>query len=122
MLRRWQDCLNLVLAMWLLCSLWIFGFSYLAGWNALITGAVIGLASLTAIVFGRLWEDWVELVLGVWLLISPWVLRYSHVRAETWNVFFVGLAIAIVALWALFAYAPRTRQVGGDITGTMPMP
>lgn len=53
------------------------------------------------------WQDWIILAFGLWLLISPWWLQYFTGRpytdetAASWNSIFLGLAVAIIAVWAL---------------------
>ena len=60
------------------------------------------------------WQDWGNLVLGLWVFASPWVLRHTMAAgAETagavtgsamWNLYIVGIAIAVLAAAALFAF------------------
>ena len=67
------DGINLVLAIILFISPWIFGFP--AGppsVNAMIAGLVIGVVAIAALVSFGQWEEWINLVLGFWVLISPW--------------------------------------------------
>ena len=53
------------------------------------------------------WQDWIILIVAVWLLCSPWWLEYFTGRpytdqtAASWNSVFLGLAVAIFAIWAL---------------------
>ena len=60
------------------------------------------------------WQDWGNLVLGLWVFASPWVLQHTMAAgAETagavtgsamWNLYIVGIAIAVLAAAALFAF------------------
>ncbi len=60
------------------------------------------------------WQDWGNLLLGLWVLASPWVLQHTMAAgAKTagvmtggtmWNLYIVGLAIAVLAVAALFAF------------------
>lgn len=60
------------------------------------------------------WRDWGNLVLGLWVFASPWVLQHTMAAgAETtgavtgsamWNLYIVGIAIAVLAVAALFAF------------------
>jgi hypothetical protein len=55
-----------------------------------------------------MWARWLSFFLGVWLFIAPLVFDYAQ-RAARFNEFFVGLAVAIVALIA--ASLPALRFV-----------
>lgn len=50
------------------------------------------------------WQDSVNLVLGLWLAVSPWALGFATQEAAMWNALLVGLAIAVLALAALWAF------------------
>jgi hypothetical protein len=101
------DYIKLALAAFLILTPWIFGFTSnaVASGNAWISGAVIGLASVAAIVALAEWEEWVSLVLGLWVLISPWALGFhitvmSAMRTDV----AVGIAVALLAaaeLWMM---------------------
>jgi SPW repeat len=94
------DFIKLALAALLIFAPWMFGFasSAVASGNAWISGALIGLASVAAIVALADWEEWVSLVLGLWVVISPWVLGYhaAFVSAMRANVA-IGIAVALFA-------------------------
>lgn len=47
------------------------------------------------------WQDWVNLIAGIVLFISPWYSVTWEYAASSWNAWIVGIAIALVALWAL---------------------
>jgi hypothetical protein len=104
--QRWRqgaiiDFIKLALAAFLILTPWVFGFTSaaVASGNAWISGAVIGLASIAAIVALAEWEEWVSLILGLWVGISPWLLGYhatiiSAMRANA------AIGIAVVLLTA----------------------
>jgi len=61
------------------------------------------------------WQDWGNLVLGLWVFFSPWVFQFTlPTGAETtsavtsgapmWNLYIVGIAVAALALAAIFAF------------------
>ena len=56
------------------------------------------------------WQDWSNLVLGLWVFFSPWILQQALASgtaassAATWNLYIVGIAVAVVAAGALFAF------------------
>lgn len=48
--------------------------------------------------------DIANLVAGLGLLLSPWYLGYAGLTAAAWNAWIVGVAIAVIAAAALFAF------------------
>jgi hypothetical protein len=48
--------------------------------------------------------DVANLVLGVWLFLTPWMFGFAN-SAAGWNAWILGIAIAIVAVAALMAFA-----------------
>jgi hypothetical protein len=49
------------------------------------------------------WQDWIMLAFGVWLIISPFILSYtSYTGIAAWNSYLFGVAVAAVAIVALF--------------------
>jgi len=52
------------------------------------------------------WQDWTNLVLGLWVFIAPWVLQQSATAGDgaMWNLWIVGIAVAVFALAAMFAF------------------
>jgi SPW repeat-containing protein len=105
--QRWRketiiDFIKLALAVFLILTPWVFGYTSanVASGNAWISGVVIGLASIAAIINLAVWEEWVSLVTGLWVAISPWLLGYqatvtSAMRANA------AIGIAIVLLVAV---------------------
>ena len=94
------DFIKLALSVFLILTPWTFGFTAatVASGNAWISGAVIGLVSIAAIVALAEWEEWVSLVFGLWVAISPWLLGYhatviSAMRANAT----IGIAIVLLA-------------------------
>lgn len=100
---RWQDAANLVLGLWLAASPWALDFvnHEPAARNAWAVGAFVALAALAALLAYHSWEEWVNAALGTWLVLSPYLLNYaSQQQVATWNQFFVGLLVFILAVWA----------------------
>lgn len=105
--QRWRketiiDFIKLALAVFLILTPWVFGYTSanVASGNAWISGVVIGLASIAAIINLAVWEECVSLVTGLWVAISPWLLGYqatvtSAMRANA------AIGIAIVLLVAV---------------------
>ena len=83
----------------LILTPWVFGFTAaaIASGNAWISGAVIGLASIAAIVALTQWEEWVSLAFGLWVAISPWLLGYAtNISAMRANAA-IGIAVVLLA-------------------------
>ena len=110
------DWINLVLAIILFISPWIFGFpAGAASANAMIAGLVIGVIAIAALVSFAQWEEWVTLILGLWVVISPWVLGFSAAATAAWVHVIIGLAVAILAaveLW-MMSHNPPAQMVSG---------
>lgn len=109
--KHWQDPVNLVLGLWLVAAPWIFQFSgeAAATWNAVAVGIVIAAIALFALFSVQAWQEWANAALGLWLVASPWVLGFVGVAAALWNAVIVGVAVALLALWAL----GTDRDIGG---------
>jgi len=106
--NKWQDWVNLVLAIWMFISPWALAFypgaataSVAAAWNAWILAIVIGVFSVAALIKARPWEEWINLIAGVWVFVSPWVLGYSTATIVLWNSLIVGALVFILAIWDL---------------------
>lgn len=104
------DWINLVLAITLFISPWVFDFpAGTASVNAMIVGLVIGVVAISALVSFALWEEWINLVLGFWTFFSPFILAFGSATAATWAHVIIGLAVAILAgveLWIAGGHPP----------------
>ena len=112
-MRKWRaesilDLYNLVLAMLLFVSPWLFAHaSGAAAIDLRASGAAIAIISLAAMVVFSNWEEWANLLLGIWLVASPWVLGFAHTSAMHFSTG-VGAAVAFLAaleLWLLYEAA-----------------
>ena len=111
--KRWQDWINLVLAVWLFISPWLLGFAVgssatagaspvaNAAWDAWIFGVVTAVVTLWAMSQFAPWQEWINLLIGIWLCVAPWALGFSAARVAAWDHWFVGLLIALASLSAL---------------------
>ena len=103
-MKRWRrksalDVYNLLLAMFLLISPWLFArANETAAVDLRASGAVIAILSLAAIVAFASWEEWINLSLGLWLIVSPWLLGFAHTRAMHFSI---GVGVAVTFLAAL---------------------
>jgi SPW repeat-containing protein len=52
------------------------------------------------------WQDWTNLAFGLWVFVAPWVLQQSATAGDgaVWNSWIVGVAVAALALAAMFAF------------------
>jgi hypothetical protein len=107
LMRKWRresplDLYNLLLAMFLLISPWLFARANgTAAIDLRLSGAAVAVISLAAMFAFSNWEEWVNLLLGVWLIVSPWVLGFTHTRAMHFSIA-VGAAVAFLAALELF--------------------
>ena len=107
---KWQeretapDVYNLFLAVVLFVSPWLFRLTNEPGKVDLwVTGPVIGIASLAAVIAYRDWEEWLNVLMGVWLIVSPWLLGFPHTRAMHISIG-IGVVVVLLALLDLFLH------------------
>jgi hypothetical protein len=106
---KWQDWINLILAVWLFISPWVLGFypggavaSMPASWTAWVLGIIVAVFSIAALNGARPWEEWINLIAGVLLFISPLVFSYYMVTiVGMWNALIVGALVFILSIWDL---------------------
>ena len=120
-MRTWRresalDLYNLVLAVILLASPWLFTLTNkTARVDLWASSAAVILISLAAIAAFAKWEEWANLLLGLWLIASPWILGFSHNRATHFSIG-IGLVIAFLAALELFLLydADQAQQAQGE--------
>ena len=123
-MKKWRpestlDLYNLVLAMFLLISPWLFvRVNETAAIDLRVSGAAIAILSLAAMVAFSSLEEWANLLLGFWLIVSPWVLGFAHTRAMHFSIA-VGAAVTFLTaleLWlvydAVHPEAPQSQASG----------
>ncbi len=101
---RWQDLANLALGIWIGVSPWLLGFEGeldAATWNALATGAAVVVLSGIDLETPSRWEEWGLIALGTWLVVSPLLLGFADHRVAAMDMLVTGVAIALLAGWAL---------------------
>ena len=93
---------QLVLAIFLFVSPWLFAFAHgtlcIDTW---VSAAIVALVSLLALIAFRDWEEWIVCIVGLWIAVSPWALGFQHTRAMFINLV-VGLSISYLALLQLW--------------------
>jgi hypothetical protein len=123
--NRWQDWVNLVLAIWLFISPWVLQFGSgvstaqpgaegpggpvaivsNAAWDAWVLGVIVFLVSLSAVGRMELWQEWFNLLLGAWIFAAPWALGFAGgtYAAAAWDHWIVGALIFILSIWNMSA-------------------
>jgi hypothetical protein len=92
------DVYQLALAAILFVSPWLFAFTRsTATANARISGALVALVSIIALLMFREWEEWINVVLGAWIIASPWILGFPHTTAAHVMIA-IGLVVTYLAL------------------------
>jgi len=116
-MKKWRresvlDLYNLLLAMFLFVSPWLFlSASGKATMDLRASSTAIAVISLAAMTAFSYWEEWANLLLGIWLLLSPWVLGFAHTSAMHFSIG-IGAAVAFLAaldLWLVHEDA-MTRE------------
>jgi SPW repeat len=113
-MKKWRpesvlDLYNLLLAMFLFISPWLFAHANrTAAIDLRASGAAIAVLSLAAMVAFSKWEEWANLLLGFWLIVSPWVLGFPHTRAMHFSIA-VGAAVAFLAMLELWLVYDRAH-------------
>src|SRR5438045_2291099 len=102
---RPASVLNVLAGIWLIISPWVLGFNDMAMsaalWSTLLSGmAVLVLAGIRLATTGTEGLSWLNLLVGVWLIVSPFVLAFSAAQTAMGNAIFLGILVAIFALWA----------------------
>jgi hypothetical protein len=109
-MKKWRresvlDLYNLLLAVVLFASPWLFALTNPAGKIDLwASGAVIAAISLVASLAYASWEEWANVLLGLWLVASPWILGFAHTRAMHLSIG-LGMVVAFLAaleLWLVY--------------------
>jgi len=106
-MRTWRresalDLYNVVLAVILLASPWLFTMTNTtARIDLWATSAAVIAISVAAIVAFARWEEWAILLLGIWLVVSPWILGFAHTRAMHFSIG-IGVLIAFLSALELF--------------------
>jgi SPW repeat len=93
------DVYNLVLAIFLFVSPWLFAYANnVVRLDFWASGVLLAVVSAAAIAAFSEWEEWLNLALGTWLACAPWLLGYAHTRAMHVSV---GAGIIVIYLAGL---------------------
>ena len=93
---------QLVLAIFLFVSPWLFAFAHgTLRIDIWVSAAIVTVISLLALIAFRDWEEWIACIVGLWIAVSPWVLGFQH-KVAMFISLAVGLSIAYLALLELW--------------------
>jgi hypothetical protein len=95
---------NAVLGGILFLSPWLLGFSEetQAALNARLSGGVVVLLALLAVVRTHDWEEWLNVMMGLWIAGSPWLLWFENVLSARWTHVVIGFCIVAIAAFELY--------------------
>jgi len=103
------DLYNLVVAIFLIVSPWLFVHANrTAAIDLRISGAVVAVLSLAAMVVFSIWEEWINLLVGCWLIVSPWLLGFPHTRAMHFAIA-AGAVVTFMSLLELWLEYEKTH-------------
>jgi hypothetical protein len=115
----WSDLswLALLAGAWVILSPWIWGYDDVDGAIAadVVTGLVVIVLALAAIVFPALWA--LNLLAGLWLVVAPWIVGYGDANGPVGlSDTIAGLLICTVSI-ACLAASQRAVRRGGTAIG-----
>jgi predicted cobalt transporter CbtA len=100
---RLCDVVNLMLAVVLFFSPWLFDISSAAQVQAQIAsivGIVIAVLSIAALAAFAIWEEWLNLLAGLALIVAPWLLGFQYSQPMMIDVVIGGLVAVLAAFEA----------------------
>lgn len=103
--RDLPDWVTLALGLWLFISPWSLHFvtaSPTATSVALVTGAVVFVASLISRFSAHVAEEVIDLILGLCLIGSPWALGYAASGIPANNAIIVGVLVMLFSLFGVW--------------------
>lgn len=95
---------NAVLGGILFLSPWLLGFSQeaWAALNARLSGGIVVLLALLAVVRTHDWEEWLNVMMGLWIAGAPWLLWFENVLSARWTHVVIGFCIVAIAAFELY--------------------
>lgn len=102
---RPREWINGALAMILFVSPWALGFAdtVAAAWTAWVTGVVLAVLVVAAVLRFAEWEVWAAMLVGLWLIMSPWVVGFTSTTAAQWTHLVIGILVAAIAAWEVWS-------------------
>jgi hypothetical protein len=95
---------NAVLGGILFLSPWLLGFGQetWAALNARVSGGIVVLLALLALVRTHDWEEWLNVIAGLWIAGAPWLLWFEDVLSARWAHVVIGFCIVAIAAFELY--------------------
>jgi SPW repeat len=95
---------NAVLGGILFLSPWLLGFGSetWAAANARVSGGLVVLLALLAVVRTHDWEEWLNVIAGLWIMGAPWLLWFENVLSARWAHVIIGFSIMAIAALELY--------------------
>jgi hypothetical protein len=111
------DVYKLVLGGYLFVSPFLFAYAGRADrLDAWLTGSLLVLVSIAALLAFAKWEEWTTLALGLWMVVSPWLLGFAHTTAMH-IVIGVGCLVVYLAALELWLVYYRGETAAGETHG-----
>lgn len=103
MKTAWKEVVELIVAVYLLLSPFIFGFFHIvsASLTFLLVGTAVLLFSQLGIAKQQPWEEWTNLLLALLLTASPWLFGFYAVTIATASAAVSGVLLVIMAISAM---------------------
>ncbi|QRM30210.1 SPW repeat protein [Microvirga sp. VF16] len=105
---------NAVLGGILFLSPWLLGFSQetWAALNARLSGGIVVLLALLALIRTHDWEEWLNVMAGLWIAGAPWLLWFENVLSARWTHVIIGFCIVAMAAFELYRlYSERDDMI-----------
>jgi cation transporter-like permease len=95
---------NAVLGAILFLSPWLLGYSQDTGaaLNARLSGGIVILLALLAVIRTHDWEEWLNVIAGLWIAGAPWLLWFEDVLSARWAHVVIGFCIVAIAAFELY--------------------
>jgi hypothetical protein len=95
---------NAVLGAILFLSPWLLGFGQegTAALNARLSGGIVVLLAILAVIRTHDWEEWLNVMAGLWIAGAPWLLWFENVLSARWAHVIIGFCIVAMAAFELY--------------------
>jgi hypothetical protein len=98
----------------LFLSPWLLGYSHeaWAALNARLSGGMVVLLALLAVIWTDDWEEWLNVMAGLWIAGAPWLLWFENLLSARWTHVIVGVCIVAMAVFELYRlYTERDDMI-----------
>jgi hypothetical protein len=105
---------NAVLGAILFLSPWLLGYGQenAAALNARLSGGIVVLLALLAVIRTHDWEEWLNVIAGLWIAGAPWLFWFENVLSARWTHVVIGFCIVAIAAFELYRiYSERDDMI-----------